>query len=253
MFKLLGIGNSFSDDAFEWVYPMLESLKIENKAVNNLYIGGCSLGTHLNNMKEDLPAYEYRRFERRISSSNFKIGEALKIDDWQYITVQQGSHDSGIKESYTVLGELLDLVKKSKPSGAKLYWHMTWAYAKDSTHPAFVNYGNDQLKMYNAIVDCVKSEVLKFGDFVGVIPSGTAIQNARTSSLGDNLDRDGFHLSYDLGRYIAGLCVVCTILGVDPESIPFTPHGVDPLRKKIAIESVRNALKNPFGITNSLL
>lgn len=253
MFKLLGIGNSFSDDAFEWVYPMLESLKIENKAVNNLYIGGCSLGTHLNNMKEDLPAYEYRRFERRISSSNFKISEALKIDDWQYITMQQGSHDSGIKESYAVLGELLDLVKKSKPSNAKLYWHMTWAYSKDSTHPAFANYGNDQLKMYNDIVDCVKSEVLKSGDFVGVIPSGTAIQNARTSSLGDNLDRDGFHLSYDLGRYIAGLCVVCTILGVDPESIPFTPHGVDPLRKKIAIESVRNALKNPFGITNSLL
>ena len=251
-FKLLGIGNSFSDDAFKWVYPMIDSMGIEDKAVNNLYIGGCPLYEHLRNMENDLPRYDYRRFERDISSTNFKISEALKLEDWQYITLQQSSGDSGIRESFGVLEELLARVNALKPANAKLYWHMTWAYSAKSSNPEFKKYGNDQLAMYNALIDCVKTEVLKFKDFVGVIPSGTAIQNARTSSLGDNMDRDGFHLSMDLGRYIAGLCVVCTILGTDPADIPFAPCGVDPLRRKIAEESVRNAIKAPFEITPSV-
>lgn len=253
MFRLLGIGNSFSDDAFEWVYPILTGNGYKDVAVNNLYIGGCSLETHLNNIKNDLPAYDYRRFERGISSTNFKISEALKIEDWQYITLQQASYSSGEKQSYDCLNELLDLLKKQKPKNARLYWHMTWAYAQGSAHPEFVRYSNDQLTMYNAIVECVRDKVLKFSDFIKVIPSGTAVQNARTSSVGDNLDRDGYHLSFDFGRYIAGLCVVCTILDIKPEEITFVPRGVDPLRRKIAIESVNNALKYPFEITKSKL
>ena len=106
-FKLLGIGNSFSDDAFKWVYPMIDSMGIEDKAVNNLYIGGCPLCEHLRNMENDLPRYDYRRFERDISSTNFKISEALKLEDWQHITLQQSSGDSGIRESFGVLEELL--------------------------------------------------------------------------------------------------------------------------------------------------
>ncbi len=252
MFNLLGIGNSFSDDAFEWIEYILNGMGIENKSVNNMYIGGCSLKQHLDNFITDSPAYEYRRYKYGVTSGNMKLKESLQLEDWQYVTLQQASHDSGIKESYDVLGEVIEWVKKYKPD-AKLYWHMTWAYAQENAHPEFKRYDNDQLTMYNAIIDCVKSEVLKHNEFVNVIPSGTAIQNARTSSLGDSLDRDGYHLSYDLGRYIAGLCVVCTILDVEPEKIAFAPHGIDPYRRRIAVESVKNALKNPFAITRSKL
>ena len=241
MFKLLGIGNSFSDDAFEWVDQILQELNIEERAVNNLYIGGCSVSDHVFNMRNDLPKYDYRRFSYKLSSPNIKISEALKLDDWQYITLQQASHDSGTPEAYEFLGELIRRVNEMKPQNAKLYWHMTWAYNQNTTHPCFPRYDSDQTKMYNAIVDCVKTQVLKFDDFVKVIPSGTAIQNARSSSLGDNLDRDGFHLSYDLGRYIAAMCVVCTILDIAPEKITFVPHGVDPLRRKIAVEKIGRA------------
>lgn len=253
MFKLLGIGNSFSDDAFEWIDPILQSLKMEDRSVNNLYIGGCSVSDHVFNMRNDLPKYDYRRFSYKLSSPNMKISEALKLGDWQYITMQQASHDSGMAEAYEYLGELIQRVNELKPQNAKLYWHMTWAYNQNSTHPSFSRYDSDQMKMYKAIVDCVKTKVLKYNDFVKVIPGGTAIQNARSSSLGDNLDRDGFHLSYDLGRYIAAMCVVCTILDIDPETIDFVPHGVDPLRRKIAVESVRNAIANPFDVTQSKL
>lgn len=35
----------------------------------------------------------------------------------------------------------------------KLMFHQTWAYAQNSTHQAFPNYGKDQMVMYEGIVD----------------------------------------------------------------------------------------------------
>ena len=58
--KLLAIANSFSDDCMEHVYGILHSLGVEDIQLGNLYIGGCSLATHCNNLRGDLPAYDYR-------------------------------------------------------------------------------------------------------------------------------------------------------------------------------------------------
>ena len=84
-----------------------------------------------------------------------------------------------------------------------------------------------------------------------IIPNGTAIQNARTSFIGDTLTRDGHHLTYNLGRYIAGLTLVKTITGVDVTQINYAPNGLSEEYIKIAIESCNNAFENPFSITNS--
>ena len=107
-------------------------------------------------------------------------------------------------ESYEpYLGNLISWLRENAPKkNFKLAWHQTWAYSKDSTHKKFPNYGNDQTKMYNAIVDCVK-DLMKEYHFDILIPSGTAIQNARTSSLGDTFNRDGYHLERTYGRYTA--------------------------------------------------
>ena len=97
------------------------------------------------------------------------------------------------------------------------------------------------IKMYNAIISCMKNFVLD-KDFVAIIPNGTAIQNARTSYIGDNLCRDQYcHLTYDFGRYIAGLTMVATITGADISKVTYTP-GISEQYRQIAIESVVNAL-----------
>ncbi len=56
--------------------------------------------------------------------------------------------------------------------------------------------------MYQAIADAVK-KAAKVNKIKIVIPSGTAIQNARTSFIGDHLNRDGYHLDVKIGRYTA--------------------------------------------------
>jgi hypothetical protein len=71
--------------------------------------------------------------------------------------------------------------------------------------------------------------------------------------LGDTLTRDGFHLSIPLGRYIAALTWGRVLTGESVENIAYAPVEVDEKLKAIAIESVENAVKNPFEITPSVL
>ena len=82
-----------------------------------------------------------------------------------------------------------------------------------------------------------------------VIPSGTAIQNARTSSLGDTLTRDGYHLSV-IGRYIAGLTYAYKLTGVSIENIEYAPYGVTEEVRKICIKSVQNACAKANEVTS---
>lgn len=80
-----------------------------------------------------------------------------------------------------------------------MFLHKVWTYVQHSSHSDFANYGNDQLTMYHAIVDAVE-RVKELADIKIVVPAGTAIQNGRTSIIGDAFDRDGYHLDLGVGR-----------------------------------------------------
>ena len=105
--------------------------------------------------------------------------------------------------------------------------------------------------MYNAIVSCVKNKIITNSAFDLIIPSGTALQNSRTSELGDTDTRDGYHMSYGYGRYLTGLMVIKTITGLSIDGVTYAPSGVDAQQKAIAIESVNNAYVTPFAVTGS--
>lgn len=251
--NVLMIGNSFSEDTVRWVYDITASLNIENVNVCNMYIGGCNLDTHYNNAVNNSPNYDFQTYVNGEWTHN--TGKTLEYGityyDWDYISLQQSSGVTGIASSFSKLQPLMNYIKeKATNKNFKFLWNMTWAFQSDSTHTAFVNYNYDQKIMYNAIIKCVKSEILT-KDFYKVIPSGTVMQNVRSSFIGDTVTRDGYHLSYDLGRFCAGLNLVYTLSGLDISSLSFAPSGVPESYKKVAIESVVNAGKTPYAVTNS--
>lgn len=252
-FSLLMIGNSFSDDTIEYLYQIANSIGIDIK-VCNLYIGGCSLETHYNNIINDNHLYEFRVYnqeEKKWNSiPNQSIKDGINYYNWDYISLQQASGFSGIKETYNLIPQLINEIKKYN-SITKLIWNMTWAYQSDSDHGHFQFYSNNQSKMYNAIVDCVTTNISS-ELFSCIIPIGTAIQNARTSFMGDHLTRDGFHLSYDLGRYIAGLTLIKKMTDCDLNQVTFLPDNLSEKHRLLAIESATNAILSPFKITNSI-
>ena len=176
--------------------------------------------------------------------------DAIESENWDYISLQQASGSSGIEDTYSNLQFMIDYVKELAPD-SELVWNMTWAYQQNSTHGEFPKYKSDQIKMYESILDAVQSKVLTNSGISKVVPNGTAIQNARTSYVGDTLTRDGFHLSLDLGRYIAGLTFFCTVTEISVEDVTYAPDGVDEELRKVAAESAINAIVYPFEITNS--
>ena len=250
--KVLAIGNSFSDDSMEYLYPVLKALGVEDISLGNLYIGGCEVHRHVDNLRNDAPLYEYRTNTDNEwkNELEYHLKDGVEQQEWDFISMQQGSHDSGLKETYALLPELIEFVR-ARQGKAKFIWNMTWAYQQDSTHFGFANYQNDQKTMYNAILDAVQSCVLPTGAFATVFPVGTAVQNARTSYLGDTLTRDGFHLSIPYGRYMAALVWGRVLTGKSVVGIDYAPEGVTEEMKAIAIESVENAVKAPFEVTQS--
>ncbi len=251
--NILGVGNSFSDDSFKWLYPILQELGVE-ASVNNLYIGGCSIDKHMEMIQSELPGYDYRNDisnpEKRGNTPESKIKDVLPLKEWDVITFQQCSGFSGVYETYQKLPQLIDYVTKNTKGKAKRFWNMTWAYKQTYNSFAYIEYyGANQATMYENIIKCAKKVAEEYKGILELVPTGTAIQNARTSEVGDNLTRDGFHLSYDFGRYIAALTWAIKLTGKDISNIQFAPDGVDEFRKRIAIRSAIAAVKEPFKIT----
>lgn len=251
--KILSIGNSFSDDSLEYVYEIAQDLGVENVEIGKLYIAGCSLETHLSNAQNNTAAYTYYYNDsgKWESSINYAIETAVKSTNWDYITFQQNSNNSGLADTYDDLQPLIEIVAPMVPR-AKLVWNMTWAYPEGSSHPGFSNYDKDQIKMYNAIVDAVETKIITNENIDLILPVGTAIQNARSSYLDDTtISRDYCHLSHDFGTYTASLAVVQALTGISIENVSYVPSGVFGVEKNIAIESAKKALTNPYAITQS--
>lgn len=259
--KILTIGNSFSDDTMEYLYSIAQSAGVEKVELGNLYIGGCTLDRHYENALTNAGSYEYRVNDHGSWSTtkNYKMLDAVESKDWDFISFQQASGSSGVASTYSHLHELQAIVRKHCIGDSVFVWNMTWAYQQDSSHAEFSKYDKNQRKMYESIAQAVQSEVLSKEEFSLISPTGTAIQNVRSSYLGDHLTRDGYHLSLTYGRYIAGCSFFSALTGISPKKITFTPTGSDAQLKKVMNsldvqlihESVAQAIEHPFSITPS--
>ena len=255
--KILAIGNSFSVDAMQHLYTVLKAEGVEQIVLGNLYIGGCTLDKHSANAASGEKLYKYYKnttgmWETYPTMVSMQYG--VQDEQWDIITMQQGSPKSGIAKEYQpYLDSLIAFVNENKTNpDAKFYWHMTWAYQADSTHAAFANYGNDQHAMYMGIVNSVKEAVEPTQAFEKLLPVGTAIQNARTGFVGDTLTRDGFHLS-DLGRIIASYTWYAVIDGQPLYDVNLDKVGTQTLsddHKKLIVDAVNAAIAEPYQITD---
>ena len=249
--RILAVGNSFSVDAMEiHLYWMLEAAGYNDIVLGNLYIGGCDLKTHYNHVKSGAKAYQFRVTTDGFWSyqDNVSAATAFNYADWDVVTLQQASPDSGRPDTYSYLSELAQMVRQqAKPK--KLLWHMTWAYQQNSDHWAFgPYYQKNQMTMYNAIAAAVTDQVLTNDLIDGVIPCGTAVQNMRTSALGDTLTADGYHLEDRKGDYLASLTWYYVITGNDPAKVGHCPGYIDDYFADM-VKSVKNAVQKPAEVT----
>lgn len=255
--KLLAIGNSFSDDAVQYLYTLAKKAGAKNVVIASMDVPGCDLKIHCTNAREDLPIYKYSKCAKSTGGkmkiyNNFSILSALKDENWDYVTLQQSSALSGIAKTYNSdLEYLVSYVLKNRPlKTTKLCWHMTWAYAKNFKDEKFEPYDFNQNEMYKAICGAVKKKIESNKKFEVMIPVGTAIQNLRTSYIGDRLNRDGRHLN-DIGRYVAALSFM-KALGFNIDEISWVPKSKEFFVSYLPaiISSVNSAAEKPLKLTD---
>lgn len=246
--RILAIGNSFSQDAIEqnlWELFDAEGIPV---IVGNLYIGGCTLQRHYNNSLGNIPDYRYRKVVDgvRTDTPGYTLEMGLADEPWDVVSLQQASGVSGLYDTYQpYLKDLIGFVKARTRDGVRLVWHQTWAYSADAPHPEFPIYGRNQQVMYAAIMYAGRRAVEENG-FSQVIPSGTAIQNARGTSLGDTLNRDGYHLELTYGRFTAACTWFEALTGHDVTLNPWHPNAVVPATARLCKEAAHKACLNPW-------
>lgn len=243
--NVLAIGNSFSQDAVEQNLYELALANGDTLIIGNAYIPGCQIDLHYENILNDNPAYSYRKIVggEKTTTDKVSLKSIIEDENWDIISLQQASHFSGKKATFANLPRLKDEVVKLMPNkNAEIIWHMTWAYSKDSTHSGFKNYSNDQDVMNDSIYGAVRSELPKV--YISrVVPAGPAIQNAR-NVFGDILNSDGYHLSHDLGRYVAA-CAWCEFLtGKKVIGNPYHPETISAEDASKAQRAAHEAISN---------
>lgn len=225
--RILSIGNSFSQDATKYLVALAKEAGVEVETVN-LYIGGCTLYTHVKNLRAAAKAYSYE-LNGDPTAESVSINEIVEEGGFDVITLQQASHYSGIEATYhPYLEELASYLREKAPE-AKLYIHETWSYDPASTHDGFPMYSCDSGLMYERVSACYRAAAKAID--AGFLPVGDGVELLRKTALfapGTGkyaVNRDGFHLSIPYGRVFASLVWAEKLCGIDARKSTFVPQS----------------------------
>ncbi len=220
MAKVLAIGNSFSQNANRYFYPIASSAGVWQKNAN-LYIGGCPMSLHFRNIMANSEAYDFE-FKGENTGLKVSIDKVLLSDTWDYITIQQASHESfrwECYEPYVIF--LADHIRRLCP-GAKLGLHETWAYVNEDRLTKF-NFASTE-DMYAKVKQCYE-RAAKTIDADFYIPGGEVMLEGVRRGLTVHA-ADGFHAG-SLGEYMLGLTWNSVINGKKAEGNAFRIPGAD--------------------------
>ena len=190
--RVLSIGNSFSASVCRQLPPMAEA---EGRALAyaNLFIGGCPLSRHAENLEKSAADPSFRPY--RAMCSGFPAGEGLEGEfdassnellargGWDVVTVQQASHESWDYANYQPWGHAVVAAVRAACPRAEVVIQQTWAYRSDDDRlrPGGA-WGFDQPGM----ADRVFAAYDRFAADEGIarqIPTGRAVWISRRREL----------------------------------------------------------------------
>mgnify|MGYP002626724996 CR=1 FL=1 len=251
--RILAIGNSFSADAVEQeLYPLFAAAG-KKVVIGDLYVAGCPLEKHAGYADSDEAAYSYRKIVdgKLTKTASTKMSTGLSDEKWDLISLQEGGGHHGetaYMEPY--LTSLIAHLRKNVPS-ARLIYHVPWAAQKGYDGVKFSYYDYDQMKMYSMICDATKWVLEQHkDDFALCINTFDAIQNGRTSFLGDTFNRDGYHLNMTYGRYTAGCIWYERITGESVVGNKYFPSTISENVALLCQTAAHEAVEHMYQITD---
>ena len=157
---------------------------------------------------------------------------------------------------------MIEAINQKCPD-AEIYWHITWSFdnlenfSSESMKDTFIKkFDADSRVMYEAMIDAVEKHIIPNENIKTIIPAGTAIQNLRTSYVGETLTKDGVHTKPGMARYTVALTWYAFLTGGSLNRVKWYPAANDQRIEVLVnydaiIESVENALNNPYEVMQS--
>lgn len=275
--RILCIGNSFTKDAVEHLPKMIAAAGIETVKIVHMYYGGRTVPEYYEgyDTKNDYTCYMLNTGTDIWTSFRGKtLHQTVSSDQWDIVTIQEHTGNyrawSWTDEEKGALTGLIDRIKADQQGHLPSFKYiMSQAYFDmdkigNSSRP-YMTF-TTQEEMFDVIVAQAR-KVLDETEIDEIIPTGTVLQNLRSSSLDNdmNLTRDGYHMDYGISRYAAA-CAVFEMLispsfgGVKLDNNPFrydvsnTESGsysmpVTDENQPIALQAARYAMERPFEVT----
>ena len=276
--RILFIGNSFTKDAVEHLPKMVSAADIPTLKMVHLYYGGRTIPEYADGYatKSDYTCYKYNPGTSLwLSYTGYNIQQIVKSDTWDIVCLQEHTGNScgwiwNDTEKNAIQGLIADIRADQSGHTPKFVYIMSQAYFNmDKIGTAQRPYKNftTQDEMFDVIVAQAR-KVLDQTDVEQIIPTGTVLQNLRTSPLNNDMDltRDGYHMDYGLSRYAAACAVFESIISpsfdgkkLDGNSFRYnvsstadgtytTPVTDD--NQPVALQAARYALATPFAVTD---
>ena len=243
--KVLAIGNSFSICLLKQLPQCAAAMPDCQLDFCSLFIGGCSLERHWNNVaaaetnKTFRPykiSWSYASAAKKADAPVAKVAvdgkanipEVLTADKWDIVTIQQASHLSWKPESYHPYGDdLVATIRKLAPK-AKIMVQQTWAYTPYDGR--LKKWGIDPPTMY-AKLKAAYADFAKLYRFA-IIPTGAAVQHFRKAMpspdgitgdpCGQPKGKDKFHLNRE-GEYLQACVWLGALFGCDVTTLTYRP------------------------------
>lgn len=242
--RILSIGNSYSQDAQRYLHRLSVAAG-EPISTVNLYIGGCSLERHDQNLQSGEKAYLYI-YNGEETGMTVSLQDALEHCEYDVVTLQQASHFSTDYSTYQpYLDRLFAYVKEKQPN-AKILIHETWAY-EDGCQRMMDKFGyNSAERMYSELHEVYAKAAEHLG--VEIIPGGTALRLAVQSGL-TPIHRDTYHASKTYGRYLLSATWFMKLTGKRLDGVKLSSFDTEePINEELYRLATEAATEAVFGV-----
>jgi len=221
--RILVVGNSYSQDAFDYVPFILPGLAELDAEIGILYHSGANLQQHYNWFVNDDAEYTFYWGDGKAAWKTIgtrSLRDALDYQHWDMIVLQQQGRYAPDYSTYQPhLNNLITEIHGVLEYPVKFVWYAVQSSPGYNSGGGFVPYTDEEI-MQNYEDNCAASQrVLDETLCEAVIPVASAVQNARTTSLdnvGDygKLTYEGVHLQEGLPCQLAAYAVCLEILAL---------------------------------------
>lgn len=274
--NILFIGNSFTEDAVQHLPGIVAAAGLGKVRMVHMNFGGRTIAEHASGY---FTADDYKCYRSDPGTSawtrdngKYTVQDIVEENEWNVVSIQEHTGRpvawNWTADNQHQIEQWLANMNGDQSGMPQFVYIMSQAYGD----PDIVTYGQsgwltDNFASQAAMFEAIASRGRKVQRDTAVdtvIPTGTTLQNLRSSSLNTpyDLTRDGYHMDLGLARYAAACTVFESVVApafagasLDGNSFRFSTSStqdtkystpVTDANAPVAVKAARNAVARPF-------